>query len=117
MGSTPAPQAADKKKKAGKMKKERVSDPVENFEQLWQAFEKRYAFFDVRGVDWKKQYDTYRPLVKGKTSDDVQREALSPKHQVRAAGQFGVEQFLPAIVQRQHVVLDRLRQKQLLQCL
>ena len=60
----------DKRKKAGKVKKERVSDPVENFEQLWQAFENRYAFFDVRGVDWKKQYDTYRPLVNAKTSDD-----------------------------------------------
>jgi hypothetical protein len=67
MGS---PQAVDKRKKAGKVKKERVSDPVENFEQLWQAFENRYAFFDVRGVDWKKQYDTYRPLVNAKTSDD-----------------------------------------------
>ena len=44
----------DKREKVGKVKKERVSDPVENFEQLWQAFENRYAFFDVRGVDWKE---------------------------------------------------------------
>jgi hypothetical protein len=45
-------------------------DPVRNFEVLWETFHDRYPFFDLRQVDWKKQYDTYRPKITGETSDD-----------------------------------------------
>ena len=48
------------------------SNPVENFEILWNVFNERYAFFDVRGVDWQKQKETYRPQV----SDDTTPEQL-----------------------------------------
>ena len=47
-----------------------ISDPEKNFEFLWKTFHDRYPFFDLRNVDWKKQYDTYRPKVTNKTSDD-----------------------------------------------
>jgi len=47
-----------------------VHDPETNFEALWRTFHNRYPFFRLRGVDWNKQYDTYRPLVTAKTSDD-----------------------------------------------
>ncbi len=47
-----------------------IHDPEKNFEELWQTFYYRYPFFEVRGVDWKKQYETYRPKVTAKTSDD-----------------------------------------------
>ena len=36
-------------------------DPEKNFEELWKTFRDRYPFFELRNVDWKKQYDTYRP--------------------------------------------------------
>ena len=42
-------------------KKEGTKDPEANFEELWQTFHKRYAFFELREVDWKKQYETFRP--------------------------------------------------------
>lgn len=42
----------------------RTIDPVINFEIFWHTFQENYAFFDLRGVDWQKQYDTYRPRVK-----------------------------------------------------
>ena len=45
-------------------------DPEKNFEFLWKTFHNRYPFFDLRNVDWKKQYETYRPKVTNKTSDD-----------------------------------------------
>jgi carboxyl-terminal processing protease len=45
-------------------------EPARNFEDLWQTFHKRYPFFGLRKVDWKKQYDTYRPKVTRNTSDD-----------------------------------------------
>ena len=47
-----------------------VRDPEKNFEFLWKTFRNRYPFFELRNVDWKKQYDTYRPKVTNKTSDD-----------------------------------------------
>ena len=47
-----------------------ISDPEKNFEFLWKTFQNRYPFFDLRNVDWKKQYDIYRPKVTRKTSDD-----------------------------------------------
>jgi hypothetical protein len=34
-------------------KKEGTKDPEANFEELWQTFHKRYAFFELREVDWK----------------------------------------------------------------
>ena len=46
------------------------SDPVENFEALWKTFHERYAFFDLRGVDWKAQYEKYRPKVTKDTTDE-----------------------------------------------
>jgi C-terminal processing protease CtpA/Prc len=45
-------------------------DPEKNFEALWNIFHSRYPFFELRKVDWKKQYDTYRPQVTKDTSDE-----------------------------------------------
>ena len=45
----------------------------------------------------------------------VQGQALASEHQVGAAGQFGIEQFLAPVVEGQHLVLDRLTEKHLLQ--
>src|SRR5687767_9452786 len=45
-------------------------DPEKNFEEFWVTFNNRYPFFEVRSVDWKKQYETYRGGVTSETSDD-----------------------------------------------
>ena len=45
-------------------------DPEKNFEEFWTTFNNRYPFFEVRNVDWKKQYETYRARVTCETSDD-----------------------------------------------
>jgi len=47
-----------------------IRDPERNFEALWETFNNRYPFFELRKVDWKKQYETYRPRVGSGTSDD-----------------------------------------------
>jgi carboxyl-terminal processing protease len=52
------------------VKKTILRDPELNFEQLWETFHNRYPFFDLRNVDWKKQYDTFRPRVTRLTTDD-----------------------------------------------
>lgn len=53
-----------------------IRDPEKNFEDLWETFHNRYPFFELRKVDWKKQYDTYRPKVTSETSDDELFEIL-----------------------------------------
>src|SRR5262245_55806309 len=45
-------------------------DPEGNFEALWKTFHDRYPFFELRKVDWSRQYDSYRPKVTKDTSDD-----------------------------------------------
>ena len=47
-----------------------IRDPEKSFEQLWKTFHRRYPFFALRNVDWIMQYETYRPKVTRKTSDD-----------------------------------------------
>ena len=51
-------------------------DPEKNFEEFWQTFNHRYPFFEVRNVDWKKQYETYRATVTSETGDDELFEIL-----------------------------------------
>ncbi|MGA7453992.1 MAG: S41 family peptidase [Rhodoplanes sp.] len=45
-------------------------DPKKNFDTLWKTFHRRYPFFELRKVDWKKQHDTYRPKITKETSDE-----------------------------------------------
>jgi C-terminal processing protease CtpA/Prc len=44
-------------------------DPEKNFEELWRTFNNHYPFFEVRNVDWKKQYESYRAEVTSETGD------------------------------------------------
>ena len=59
-----------------------LSSPEKNFETLWKTFNERYAFFELRGVDWQKQYKTYRPKVSKETTDgelfNIMCEMLKP---------------------------------------
>ena len=49
--------------------KERIDDPVRNFEELWSEFDLRYANFVLKEVDWAAIYDTYRPMVTEQTTN------------------------------------------------
>ncbi len=44
-------------------------DPEHNFEAFWKIFNDHYAHFENRGVDWKQQYDRFRPKVNANTTD------------------------------------------------
>jgi hypothetical protein len=46
-----------------------IRDPELNFEELWKTFRDRYPFFEVRGVDWSKQYEVFRPEVTQNTTE------------------------------------------------
>ncbi len=49
---------------------EPANNPEALFEDLWSTFKTDYAGFEVRGVDWQFQYDTFRPQVNENTSDE-----------------------------------------------
>src|SRR5438552_2175399 len=52
-------------------------DPEANFEEFWTTFHERYPFFEARNVEWKNQYDAFRPQVTGETTDEELFEILS----------------------------------------
>lgn len=58
-----------------------AKDPQALFEELWHTFNTEYAPFEERGVDWKVQYDRFRPKVTPQTSEaelaQIMREMLS----------------------------------------
>lgn len=45
------------------------SDPVKNFELVWNLFNDSYASFEEKNIDWQAIYDQYRPQVNATTSE------------------------------------------------
>ena len=43
--------------------------PEENFEKLWQEYDRMYGSFEVKYIDWNALYAQYRPMVKPTTTD------------------------------------------------
>ncbi|MEX2592441.1 MAG: S41 family peptidase [Anditalea sp.] len=46
-----------------------VSNPVSNFEYLWEDVQNRYSYFDLKSIDWETIRKDYRPLVKDNMSN------------------------------------------------
>lgn len=44
--------------------------PERNFEKFWQIFDRNYAHFENRNVDWRQQYRSFRPLISEYTTDE-----------------------------------------------
>ncbi len=48
------------------------TDPVKNFEYLWNECDKKYAYFDLKGIDWNQVKETYSAkLYAGMTDDSL----------------------------------------------
>ena len=48
---------------------EPAADPETIFDLLWRDFDRHYAYFVEKGVDWNTVYDEYRPAVGPTTSE------------------------------------------------
>lgn len=46
------------------------NDPVGNFESLWQTVNDKYAFFELKAINWDSVYSYYRPMVGPQTTDE-----------------------------------------------
>lgn len=44
--------------------------PVVNFDAFFKIFKENYALFDVKGIDWNKEYVYYSERINEKTTDD-----------------------------------------------
>ncbi|WP_372756025.1 S41 family peptidase [Labilibaculum sp.] len=44
--------------------------PKESFEAFFEIFKENYALFDVKGIDWDKEYDYYSRKINDETTDD-----------------------------------------------
>ena len=40
-----------------------LTEPEKNFEHLWKTFDRNYAIFEAKKVDWQAIYKVYRPQV------------------------------------------------------
>lgn len=45
-------------------------DPVTVFEDFWENFDRYYAHFELKEIDWYDVYHQYRPLVSEETTED-----------------------------------------------
>ncbi|MEQ9204017.1 MAG: S41 family peptidase [Cyclobacteriaceae bacterium] len=45
-------------------------DPKTNFDYLWNECNTKYAYFDVKNIDWNQVYDQYSPLISSEMSQD-----------------------------------------------
>jgi carboxyl-terminal processing protease len=54
-----------------------LSEPEKNFEYLWTTFDRNYALFGPKHVDWTSLYKVYRPKVTASTTDDELFEVMS----------------------------------------
>lgn len=46
-----------------------ANNPVNNFEILWDDFDRHYGLFEARGWDWDSIYNVYQPQVTPETTD------------------------------------------------
>jgi len=53
------------------------NDPVGNFDALWHEFDRFYAFFGVRHVNWDSLYTVYRPRVYPEATDQELYDAMT----------------------------------------
>ena len=51
--------------------------PENNFEILWQDFDRYYSFFEHKQIDWDSLYTVYRPQVSEKTTEKELFEIIS----------------------------------------
>ena len=90
---------------------------------MWETFHNRYPFFELRHVDWKKQYETYRPKVTNKTSErelfDIFCRMLRPLNdghvelKARLGGEHKARYFRPEKKPRFHQEFTKRERKQL----
>ncbi|PWH82254.1 S41 family peptidase [Brumimicrobium oceani] len=45
------------------------SDPLENFDYLWNEVDKKYSYFELKDINWDEMKNTYRPMLNENSSE------------------------------------------------
>jgi len=45
------------------------SDPLQNFDYLWNEVDKKYSYFELKSVDWEAIRDQYRPMLSANSTE------------------------------------------------
>jgi carboxyl-terminal processing protease len=56
---------------------QQLSEPEKNFEQLWKTYDRNYALFGPKRIDWDLLYKVYRPRVTPRTTDKELFDVMS----------------------------------------
>lgn len=97
-----------------------LSEPEKNFEHLWKTYDRNYALFGAKHIDWDALYKVYRPRVTSKTTDDELFQVMadmignlndnhvrliSPKRQFQSGilGQMKMEDFSLDLVKEKYL--------------
>ncbi|MFU8806778.1 MAG: peptidase, partial [Bradymonadaceae bacterium] len=54
-----------------------VNGPEENFEIFWKSFDRHYAHFEIKDVDWRGLYEVHRPQVGPQTTEEELFEVMA----------------------------------------
>jgi carboxyl-terminal processing protease len=71
----------------------RIDEPIRNFDFLWNEFNDRYSFFELKKLDWKKVYKKYRPLINDSTTNDSLFSICNQMLLELKDGHVGLEQY------------------------
>ncbi|MEK6322033.1 MAG: S41 family peptidase [Acidobacteriota bacterium] len=97
-----------------------LSEPEKNFEHLWKTYDRNYALFGAKHIDWDALYKVYRPRVTAKTTEDELFQIIadmlgnlndnhvrliSPKRQFQSGilGQMKMEDFSLDLVKQKYL--------------
>src|SRR5262252_5363575 len=56
---------------------QQLSEPEKNFEQLWKTYDRNYALFGPKRIDWDLLYKVYRARVTPQTTDKELFDVMS----------------------------------------
>ena len=97
-----------------------LSEPERNFEQLWQTYDRNYALFGAKNVDWDALHAVYRPRVTAATTDGELFEVmasllghLNDNHVRLLAGERSFQSGILGEMEMEDFSLDVVQQKYL----
>ena len=45
------------------------TNPLDNFDYLWNEVDKKYSYFELKNIDWDQMKNTYRPMLKDNSTE------------------------------------------------
>jgi hypothetical protein len=67
------------------------SDPLTNFEFLWQQVDQKYSYFEYKSIDWDSVYTVFRPQIHNEMSDKELFDVLAAMLYVLKDGHVNLE--------------------------